>query len=723
MSFKMATDELFLSSFYGRSCVNDDAGNSSFSESGFSPQEEGVAEFKLGSPTAHSDPYELMNCALNNIKSRKTTEKHEIEEEIDLQRLVSSILDGGDEIQSGFYNSGNPSPANGLWSPKTLREDFLQYPGVEADDKLPYSHSSDVFIRSQVVSRNEQFLQKLSGISAHPHWPSSVHNGDRDNYSSYTNGLPPVLPIPKTVNHIPPQTLESNHEPSADLYPSNDWPFNFNNFPQISDAFQLQNKMNRPSRNHYKSAMSAKPIHDNQQDMPEHMNQLVSGLHSFLADESNQGRYGCFPNIERETEYPEDSILEQRKFPSQSMPILREKQLEGEFWGRDIKSAFKRKDVQEPSWLGNEIAEYSPQLKPVSRSLNPPNHNIINGNQYSNLHSKQGQYKMKSLMQKETKMSGFFEERPQTIARVAETHRRPHVVHRGGMERFNGENIMGKNAQLYRPLAHVDSSPTRFTQLPLKSQKDTTPHGRGPGMIPAAGTTVNSPAALYSRLKGAEAHNGESTCKDGNSPLAALLQKNAEGLIIQFYLHLDECSDQLGYLEGERKTVEVILAKTFPGKWTPLSPLTHPPGLALNPNRLDSLILNQKREQANVNWLLYNMEYLSNVPLHDAIHMALNNHQQALSCVQARCGKKLANVSERQWLEPPLTEDQDRVLSVIALKELAVTTKKLRTSLWCALQMSMPTPVKRPEEDPNANREIRIALWCSLLKAAVLPSQ
>ncbi|XP_019722093.1 uncharacterized protein moto [Hippocampus comes] len=719
----MATDELFLSSFYGQACVNGDGGNSSFSESGFSPQEEGVAEFKLWSPTAHSNPYELTNCALNSIKSRKTTEKHEIEEEVDLQCLVSSILDEGDEIQSGFYNRGNPSPANGLWSPKTLKEDFLQYPGVEANDKLPYSRPSDAFIRSQMVSRNERFLQKLSGISAHPHWPSSVRNGDRDSYGSHPNGLPPVLPIPKTANHLPPQTLESNHEPSADLYAANHR--SFNNFPQISDAFQFQNKMSKPLCDHYESATSAKPIHDNQQDMPEHMNQLVSGLHSLLADESNQGRYGCFPNIERETEYPEDSILEQRKFPSQSMPMLREKQLEGEFWGRDIKPAFKRKDVQEPSWLGNGIAEYSPQLKPVSLSLNPPNQcpNIINRNQYSNLRSKQGQYKMKSLMQKETKMSGFFEERPQTVARVAETHGRPHVDHLGGMERFNGENIMGKNARPYRPPAHVDSGPTRFTQLPLKSQKDTTPHGSGPGMTPAAGTTGNSAAALYSQLKGAETHNGGSTCKYGDSPLAALLQKNPEGVIIQFYLHLDECSEQLGYLEGERKKVEVILAKTFPGEWTPLSPLTHPPGLALHPTRIDSLIFNQRREQANVNWVLYNMEYLCNVPLHDTIHMALNNHHQALSCVQARCGKKLANTSKRQWLGPPLTEDYDRVLLVIALKELAVTTRKLRTSLWCALQMSVPTPVKRPEEGPDANREIRIALWRSLLKTAPLPSQ
>lgn len=116
--------------FLFQACVNGDGGNGSFSESGFSPQEEGVAEFKLWSPTAHSDPYELTNCALNSIKSRyyvlhdfkiksvkyflwhffffwrKTTEKHEIEEEVDLQCLVSSILDEGDDIQNGFYNTG-----------------------------------------------------------------------------------------------------------------------------------------------------------------------------------------------------------------------------------------------------------------------------------------------------------------------------------------------------------------------------------------------------------------------------------------------------------------------------------------------------------------------------------------------------------------------------------------------------------------------------------------
>lgn len=40
----------------------------------------------------------------------------------------------------------------------------------------------------------------------------------------------------------------------------------------------------------------------------------------------------------------------------------------------------------------------------------------------------------------------------------------------------------------------------------------------------------------------------------------------------------------------------------------------------------------------------------------------------------------------------------DTLLLVIALKDLAASTRKLRTALWCALQMALPKPVHRHDE-------------------------
>lgn len=41
----------------------------------------------------------------------------------------------------------------------------------------------------------------------------------------------------------------------------------------------------------------------------------------------------------------------------------------------------------------------------------------------------------------------------------------------------------------------------------------------------------------------------------------------------------------------------------------------------------------------------------------------------------------------------------DTLLLGIALKDLAATTRKLRTALWGGLQMTLPKPVKRPDHD------------------------
>ncbi|XP_049601432.1 uncharacterized protein moto isoform X2 [Syngnathus scovelli] len=668
----MASDEFLFSSFIGQARVNGNDGSTSVSSLGFSPQEEEVAEFKLRSPSGHSDTNELSNCAQLSIWSRNDTKNNEIDE-VDLQCLVANILDEGHNIQSECNNSRKPSNANDLGSPEAWREDFLQY--CQPVDTLPNFVPSELFIESQSVSKNEMFLQNLSGISANPDWFSHV-NGDGESYDRHATKSPPIFSIPKTPSNFLPPTLESNYDLPSYYHTANHQLVN--DYSQVGDDLQRQCKTSGLFFDHYESATSAEPVCDNERYVPEHMNQLVSGLRILMGDEFNSGR--CFPNLEQNTDYPEDSIFVQWKFPSQAMPISHEKQPEGEFWGQNVKTEFKGTGFHKMSGSGNEIYFDSP-------SFDCPNQyqNIQRRNQCSNPRSKQTQHKMKSQKEKK-KPLGCFEESPQN----ASTHRRPHVDHLRGTERFNGETP-----------AHVNCNLGRFTQLPVKSEKDTKPHGSAStGM-----TAVNG--AFLGHLKYAELHNG------GKDKDTAVLQKNPEGLVIQFYLHLDECSEQLGSLEAERKEIEVILAKKFPVEWTPLPspPPTYPPGLPLNFSRLNYLIVNQKKELTNVEWLLYKMEATCNTPLHASIHSALSNHRQALSEIQARRGEELANVSKRQRLE-------DNVDVIIALKELVVTTRKLRSVLWCAFQMTAPPPTRRQEDHVDANRTLYETVWHSLLMLA-----
>lgn len=41
----------------------------------------------------------------------------------------------------------------------------------------------------------------------------------------------------------------------------------------------------------------------------------------------------------------------------------------------------------------------------------------------------------------------------------------------------------------------------------------------------------------------------------------------------------------------------------------------------------------------------------------------------------------------------------DTLLMVNALKDLAAATRKIRTALWCALQLTLPKTVKSPEPE------------------------
>ncbi|NXD71927.1 MEIOC protein, partial [Eolophus roseicapillus] len=85
------------------------------------------------------------------------------------------------------------------------------------------------------------------------------------------------------------------------------------------------------------------------------------------------------------------------------------------------------------------------------------------------------------------------------------------------------------------------------------------------------------------------------------------------------------------------------------------------------------------------------MERLRTSPLHANISTALDKHLEAIHVVRSHRKYEIVNASNRQRQGAPRCQDDRDVFALAsAIKEMSITTRKVRTTLWCALQMTLP---------------------------------
>ncbi|XP_028311481.1 uncharacterized protein moto isoform X2 [Gouania willdenowi] len=609
----------------------------------------------------------------NNDTPRKLIDSADWDRDRDLQGLVSNILEE-ENPKDIRYNGGLLPTGNSIWAPKTTKEDHL----VNFESGAKPQHIPP-------LSQNYTVYKPLGNS----HFFGSPK-------------LPPGLPLPNTGNSYQSQ-IQQSPSTKGNVY-----------FADTSDIFKPQTELSNLCSDLFSDAHYAlnnrKSICD-EQNFPNDFDQFVSSLHSLMTSDHNTGRLAEHPSMQMPTAalQNEESIAEPWKIinsamlPQSTPGMPYPNQPVGEF-GRVSKD--HNAEVMKPAYKQNDFQD-APDLRSRNTATHQEKVGGVNMNQYLKSHIQQSQSQNnKSQVQKQKQrldLSAFpgedLSRRPQTNGQIRAADKQPiskisYPVMQS--QRFDGRSTMigAGNTQQLIPLVpandrrrhssmHYNANLSSWSSLPIASSVSS---------LNAGNVSASETASFNRRASDLGACGSEGLCPSLNTAIPSLVQMTQGEPVNQFLNYLEECFEQGRWLEKERKRTEAFIMKTVCGKKVAVVTISDRPKHPQNHKTVKQLLVNQKREQAKVSSLLNTMEREYNTSLLIGIHTALVRHKLAISVLQSRCQEDVLNIGRQQLLSylPP---NKDATLVNIALKELLVATRKLRTALHSALQMIMPKPV------------------------------
>uniref|UniRef100_A0A8C9MTC8 Uncharacterized LOC103813045 n=1 Tax=Serinus canaria TaxID=9135 RepID=A0A8C9MTC8_SERCA len=128
-----------------------------------------------------------------------------------------------------------------------------------------------------------------------------------------------------------------------------------------------------------------------------------------------------------------------------------------------------------------------------------------------------------------------------------------------------------------------------------------------------------------------------------------------------------------------------------------------------------------EKERKKVLALIGRMERLCGAPLHRNISRTLELHLEAIQVAQARRKDEIGNAANPQSHRGPRYSNEKGVLALAAaLRALAGATRRARTALWCALQLTLPkSPPAGPENQQQLLQELRSSSTSSQEKSSL----
>ncbi|XP_048848051.1 meiosis-specific coiled-coil domain-containing protein MEIOC isoform X4 [Brienomyrus brachyistius] len=644
---------------------------------------------------AQEDPYQLVHFAQRCV--RNSADGNECGSTSDLYGLVSDILEESDHMDSYFADEMS-SNVKSVWSLNPGKEDIQQYFQSESDIQAVPSNLQTASPSGCLVNKmNDHCLSFFSDYSNQnqlkPNGNKQVMMQEEEDNEHFENHGSDQHTLFSRMQSLESQTGQfkkealagfevprpSDHAIKMPTPPSTYWPKDFSEISQQQTFLQL--KSSSADLNPLAPFQSKHSI-ENTNNFSPNLNQYV---HNRLSQYQNQAKkpnnpgvpeYSkrlSFPisdfvpqNLQRKTSFPQDYSLGDSQNPynragqNQVMLNLEELQKAGEF----------DQDLDDSVLAGRIIKKvHSPQK--TKENMKPQNSN-------------HGERVKKQELLQNAYLDFLGNER--------------------GLRRSIGRNAnIGEKTQPASSFPYMHIVGDRQNSWPV--QWNTGSFSPNSTFLHRNSSVL--PMDLCNLLPDNELNACLRDMMSTENPLSAAasvmgfpsLTKNRCGPTSQLHLYLEECYEQWRTLEKERRKIENILRKSFPGKRISIVSSSPIPKIPQNPSRVDRLIVDQLREQARVVALFGKMECLRGVPLHANIRSALDRHLEVIYTTQARRTDEYINTSNRQRQGGTyIKEDRVILLLAAAVKDLCVTTRRTRTALWCALQMTSPQVENKVDE-------------------------